>query len=150
HIRRSKRDGFKAGALANGLSSAKGEAIAIFDADFVPAPDFLVRTMPYVDDGADMVQARWGHLNRDASLLTRAQAALLDTHFAIEQRGRAAAGRFFGFNGTAGVWRRVAIDAAGGWDARTLTEDLDLSLRAWLNGARFVYVDDVVVPAELP
>ncbi len=149
HVRRETREGFKAGALAHGLALAKGDSVAIFDADFAPAPDFLERTVPLLAR-ADMVQARWGHENRDASLLTRAQAALLDAHFAVEQRGRASAGRFFGFNGTAGVWRKQAIVDAGGWDARTLTEDLDLSVRAWGRGARFAYAADVVVPAELP
>lgn len=151
HIRRDHRAGFKAGALAHGLALARGELVAIFDADFVAPPDFLERMVPVLEDsGADMAQARWGHLNRDASWLTRAQAALLDAHFAVEQLGRSSASRFFGFNGTAGVWRKSAIERAGGWDARTLTEDLDLSLRAWFSGSKFVYVDDVVVPAELP
>lgn len=151
HIRRSHREGFKAGALAHGVSVCRGELIAIFDADFVVPADFLERVVPrMVVAGADMAQARWGHLNRDASWLTRAQAALLDAHFAVEQRGRGAAGAFFGFNGTAGIWRKQSILDAGGWDAATLTEDLDLSLRAWLRGARFLYLDDVVVPAELP
>ncbi len=151
HVRRGSRAGFKAGALGHGLKLARGEYIAIFDADFVPPTDFLQRAVPALEEsGADMAQARWGHLNRDASWLTRAQAALLDAHFSVEQFGRAAAGRFFGFNGTAGVWRRRAIDDAGGWDARTLTEDLDLSLRAWFAGSRFIYLEDLVVPAELP
>jgi hypothetical protein len=152
HLRRPAREGFKAGALAHGLERARGEIVAIFDADFVPAPDFLERTVPrFVNDPAlDMLQARWGHLNRDESWLTRAQAVLLDTHFAVEQLGRSSGDRFFGFNGTAGLWRRRAIVLAGGWSARTLTEDLDLSLRAWLAGGKFGYVDDVAVPAELP
>lgn len=152
HLRRPTRDGFKAGALAWGLTRARGDLVAIFDADFVPAPDFLERIVPLFDEESmpDMVQARWGHLNRDESWLTRAQAALLDAHFHAEQRGRAASGRFFGFNGTAGVWRRSAIERAGGWEATTLTEDLDLSVRAWLVGCRFAFADDVEVLAELP
>ena len=158
HVRRAHREGFKAGALAHGLGRAKGELIAIFDADFCPAPDFLLRSIgPFLDDDnegsqgpADVVQCRWGHLNRDDSWLTRAQAVFLDAHFSLEHQARAATGRFFPFNGTAGIWRKQAIVDAGGWDARTLTEDLDLSLRAWANGCRFVYLDDVEVLAELP
>lgn len=155
HVQRAHRDGFKAGALQHGLDLARGDYLAIFDADFVPDPDFLERMMPSLEGegaalGADLAQARWGHINRDASWLTRAQAALLDAHFAVEQQGRAVRGRFFGFNGTAGIWRKAAIENAGGWDGQTLTEDLDLSLRVWLKGARFVYRDDVVVSAELP
>lgn len=155
-VRRAARSGFKAGALAHGLRQSEAPFVAIFDADFVPAPDFLLRAMaPFVDgdsDGApvDVVQCRWGHLNRDASWLTRAQAAWLDAHFAIDQRGRAARGLFFPFNGTAGIWRRSAIDNAGGWSGATLTEDLDLSVRAWAQGARFTYRHDIVVDAELP
>ncbi|MDP2344687.1 MAG: glycosyltransferase [Deltaproteobacteria bacterium] len=150
HLRRPRRTGFKAGALAHGLARAKGELVAVFDADFCPADDFLLRAVPPFADGADVVQARWGHLNRDASWLTRAQAVFLDAHFSLEHRARAATGRFFPFNGTAGIWRKQAIVDAGGWDSRTLTEDLDLSLRAWAGGARFVYLDDVEVLAELP
>lgn len=150
-VRREDRRGFKAGALAHGTARAKGALVAIFDADFVPPRDFLVRVVPRFDDaGIDMVQARWGHLNRDESWLTRAQALFLDAHFTIEHGTRAARGRFFNFNGTAGVWRKSAIDRAGGWDAATLTEDLDLSFRAQLAGSRFCYLDDVEVPAELP
>lgn len=151
HCRRPDRAGFKAGALAWGLERAKGELIAIFDADFVPHPDFLQKTVPaFSDADVGMVQARWGHLNRRANWLTAAQAVFLDAHFSIEHRVRSLSGRFFNFNGTAGVWRRHAIEVAGGWDAATLTEDLDLSFRAQLAGARFSYLDDVEVPAELP
>ena len=154
-LRRPRRSGFKAGALAHGLTRASGDLVAVFDADFCPAPDFLLRAVapfvaPLAGPPIDMVQCRWGHLNRDASWLTRAQATFLDAHFTLEHQARASTGRFFPFNGTAGIWRKQAIVDAGGWDARTLTEDLDLSLRAWANGARFVYLDDVEVLAELP
>src|SRR5262249_19697996 len=122
-----------------------------FDADFVPAPDFLRRTLPaFADHRVGMAQARWGHLNRDQNLLTRAQAAMLDAHFLVEHAWRQRASRFLNFNGTAGVWRRACIEAAGGWSADTLTEDLDLSYRAQLAGWRFAFLADVVVPAELP
>jgi glycosyltransferase involved in cell wall biosynthesis len=151
HVRRAHRDGYKAGALAHGLALAKGELVAVFDADFAPERDFLTRMVPtFVDSDVAMVQARWEHENRTRSALTRAQAACLDAHFSVEHAGRSAAGRFFNFNGTAGIWRKSAIDAAGGWDARTLTEDLDLSLRAFLAGGHFVYRDDVSARAELP
>jgi cellulose synthase/poly-beta-1,6-N-acetylglucosamine synthase-like glycosyltransferase len=151
HIRRSDRSGYKAGALAAGLKDALGELVAIFDADFVPTRDFLLRAVGEFEDPAvGMVQARWAHLNAESSLLTRAQALQLDAHFAVEHGVRAATGCFFNFNGTAGVWRREAIEQAGGWRADTLTEDLDLSYRAQLAGWRFVYRDDVAVPAELP
>lgn len=151
HLHRTHRGGFKAGALADGLASAHGEFIALFDADFVPPPDFLRRTLDYfTDPGVGMVQARWGHLNRSDSLLTRAQALMLDGHFLIEQVARSRGGYFFNFNGSAGVWRRQAIVEAGGWQPDTLSEDLDLSYRAQLQGWRFVYLRDVVVPAELP
>jgi cellulose synthase/poly-beta-1,6-N-acetylglucosamine synthase-like glycosyltransferase len=151
HVRRACRDGYKAGALAHGLLSSKGELVAVFDADFAPDRDFLTRLVPtFIGSDVAMVQARWEHENRTTSALTRAQAACLDAHFSVEHAGRSAAGRFFNFNGTAGVWRRSAIDAAGGWDARTLTEDLDLSLRAFLAGSRFIYRDDVAARAELP
>lgn len=150
-LRRASRVGFKAGALAHGTERARGDFIAIFDADFVPQPDFLKAVMPaFEEEGLDMVQGRWGHLNRDQSWLTRAQSLFLDAHFAIEHQTRSWHGRFFNFNGTAGVWRRSAIERAGGWDPVTLTEDLDLSLRAHLAGSRFLYLDDVEVPAELP
>lgn len=151
HLRRADRVGFKAGALAAGLRRACGELLCIFDADFVPPADFLRRTVPhFADTGVGLVQARWGHLNRQVSLLTRVQALLLDAHFAVEQAGRFGTGRLFNFNGTAGVWRRAAIDAAGGWEQDTLTEDLDLSYRAQLAGWRFLYVDAPEAPAELP
>lgn len=151
HLRRSDRSGFKAGALAEGLRQDDSELVAIFDADFVPEPDFLERMAPlFQDPTLGCAQARWGHLNRDASLLTRVQAIFLDAHFRVEQHARSSSGRFFNFNGTAGVWRRRAIDEAGGWAGDTLTEDLDLSLRAQMIGWRFDYRDDVVAPAELP
>jgi cellulose synthase/poly-beta-1,6-N-acetylglucosamine synthase-like glycosyltransferase len=151
-IRRGDRAGYKAGALARGLEVSDHPLIAIFDADFVPPPDFLERTVGYfaADERCALVQARWGHANRTSSLLTRAQAIFLDGHFAIEHRARSSSGRFFNFNGTAGVWRRSAITDAGGWTADTVTEDLDLSYRAQLRGWRFAYVDDLVAPAELP
>ncbi len=151
HVRRTARDGWKAGALAAGLAEARGELVAIFDADFVPPADFLQRMVPhFADPGVGMAQACWGHLNRDASTLTAAQAVLLDAHFRIEHAARAARGWFFNFNGTAGLWRRACIESAGGWSHDTLTEDLDLSVRAQLAGWRFVFDPAVVVPAELP
>jgi cellulose synthase/poly-beta-1,6-N-acetylglucosamine synthase-like glycosyltransferase len=151
YIHRTDRGGYKAGALEAGLKTARGEFIAIFDADFIPTSDFLTRLMPHFSDaGIGMVQARWGHINRDYSLLTRIQAILLDGHFVLEHGGRNRAGRFFNFNGTAGVWRRRAIDEAGGWQHDTLTEDLDLSYRAQLLGWRFVFVPEVIAPAEVP
>lgn len=149
-LHREDRRGFKAGALAAGLDSATGEFIAIFDADFVPAPDFLrVCLAHFTDPGVGMVQARWDHLNADGPL-TLAQAVMLDGHFRIEHLARNRGGLWFNFNGTAGVWRRAAIEAAGGWQHDTLTEDLDLSYRAQLAGWRFVYAGDHGVPAELP
>jgi hypothetical protein len=151
HLRRPDRDGYKAGALAAGLATARGELICVLDADFLPPPDLLRATVGHFSDPrVGMVQARWEHLNRYASLLTRVQALLLDGHFAVEQAVRARGGRFFNFNGTAGVWRRAAIDAAGGWHCDTLTEDLDLSYRALLAGWRFVYLLHAAAPAELP
>jgi len=150
-IHRTDRSGFKAGALEYGLKIAKGELIYILDADFLPAPDVLKRMIPYfADDGIGMVQTRWGHLNRDESSLTRVQSILLDGHFLLEQTARSRSGRFFHFNGTAGIWRKCCIDDAGGWEPDTLTEDLDLSLRAQMKGWRFVYLNDVMTPAELP
>jgi glycosyltransferase involved in cell wall biosynthesis len=151
YLHRTDRIGYKAGALEAGLKAARGEFVAIFDADFIPTPDFLMRLMPYfTGPRIGMVQARWGHINRDYSLLTRTQAILLDGHFVLEHGGRNRAGRFFNFNGTAGVWRRAAIDEAGGWQHDTLTEDLDLSYRAQLRGWRFVFVPDLIAPAEVP
>ncbi len=151
YIHRDDRRGYKAGALEEGLRQARGEFIAIFDADFMPTPDFLVRMMPHViAPGVGMAQARWGHINQDYSLLTRIQAILLDGHFVLEHGARHRSGRFFNFNGTAGIWRRAAIDDAGGWQHDTLTEDLDLSYRAQLRGWRFVFVSGVIAPAEVP
>ena len=151
HLHRSHRHGFKAGALENGLSQARGSLLAVFDADFSPRPDFLRQMVPhFVDPEVGMVQARWGHINRGYSLLTRIQAILLDGHFAIEHAARHASGRFFNFNGTAGIWRKAAIIDAGGWQHDTLTEDLDLSFRAQLRGWRFIFLPAVVAPAELP
>ncbi len=151
HLHRARRSGFKAGALDAGLREASGELIAIFDADFVPQASFLQETVQYfTDPGVGMVQARWGHVNADYSTLTRVQAVLLDAHFVLEHGGRNRAGCFFNFNGTAGLWRRSSIDVAGGWQHDTLTEDMDLSYRAQLEDSRFVFLPDVVVPAELP
>lgn len=150
-VRREIRTGYKAGALADAMPSAHGEFIAIFDSDFVPAPDFLHRTLPHFTSGkTGLVQARWGHLNREHSILTRAQSVGIDGHFAIEQSARCSNRLFLNFNGTAGLWRRAAIEDAGGWMADTLTEDLDLSYRAQLRGWHLEYVPDIVVPAELP
>ena len=150
-IRRGDRAGYKAGALSAGLATAKGEFVAVFDADFVPAPDFARALMDhFTDERVGMVQARWGHINRETSLLTRAQSMLLDGHFIVEHAARNRSGRFFNFNGTAGIWRRTCIDDAGGWQHDTLTEDLDLSYRAQLRGWRFVFVNDAIAPAELP
>lgn len=151
HLHREDRRGFKAGALADGMKVAKGEFIAIFDADFVPAPDFLKRVLPYFEnEKIAFVQARWGHLNSDYSLLTFLQALSIDAHFAVEQFARSQLGFWFNFNGTAGVWRKVAIEDAGGWKAETLTEDLDLSYRAYLRGWDARFASEIVAPAELP
>lgn len=151
HRWRPERTGFKAGALQEGLAAAAGEFLLIFDADFVPRPDILRRCLPHFSDpGVGMVQARWDHLNRDYSLLTRVQSILLDGHFVIEHTARHRSGRFFNFNGTAGIWRRATLEDAGGWQSDTLTEDLDLSYRAQLKGWRFVYLADCVAPAEVP
>ncbi len=151
HVRRTVRSGYKAGALQNGLRMASGDLIAIFDADFVPQPDFLRRVIPHFDsDDIGLVQARWGHLNHDHSLLTRIQAFGLDAHFGMEQRVRNAIGCLINFNGTAGIWRRRCIEDAGGWTSDTLTEDLDLSYRAQLKGWKFRFLPNVEVPAQLP
>jgi cellulose synthase/poly-beta-1,6-N-acetylglucosamine synthase-like glycosyltransferase len=151
HIHRDRRTGYKAGALEAGLESAKGEFIVIFDSDFVPGEDFLKKTLPhFTDPHVGVVQTRWGHLNKDYSLMTRLQAFGLDAHFSIEQSARNAAGSFINFNGTCGVWRKSCILDAGGWSADTLTEDLDLSYRAQLKGWKFRYLEDVVTPGELP
>jgi cellulose synthase/poly-beta-1,6-N-acetylglucosamine synthase-like glycosyltransferase len=151
YVHRADRRGFKAGALENGLGTATGEFIAVFDADFVPPPDFLERAMPhFTSPDVGLVQARWGHVNRDYSLLSQVEAILLDGHFIVEHGARSRSGRFFNFNGTAGIWRRTAIVDGGGWQHDTITEDLDLSYRAQLKGWRFVYLKDLVTPAELP
>ena len=151
YIHRVDRTGYKAGALDAGMKVAKGELIAIFDADFLPQPDFLRALVGhFTDPKVGMVQARWGHLNRGHSLLTRVQALMLDGHHLVENRARAAAGWLFNFSGTGGMWRKAAIVDAGGWQHDTLTEDLDLSYRAQLGGWKFVYREDVVTPAELP
>ena len=151
HIQRRDRTGFKAGALAEGMDRATSNFFAVFDADFVPGHDFLIRTIPrFADEGIGMVQARWGHINRDDGWLTRLQAIYLDGHFGVESYARFRGGRFFNFNGTAGVWRRQAIVDAGGWSADTVTEDLDLSYRAQMQGWRFVFQYEHEVCAELP
>ena len=151
YIHRENRHGFKAGALAAGLESAKGEFVAIFDADFVPPPDFLLKCIHhFTDPKIGMVQTRWTHINRNYSLLTEVEAILLDGHFVLEHSGRARSGVFFNFNGTAGMWRLKAIEEAGGWEHDTLTEDTDLSYRAQLKGWKFLYLQDVECPAELP
>lgn len=151
YIHRDDRTGYKAGALQSGLSLATGEFIAIFDADFIPKYDFLKKLLPYFSsDNIGMVQARWGHTNRKYSLLTKIQAIILDGHFLIEHTARNRSGRFFNFNGTAGIWRKKAIEESGGWQSDTLTEDMDLSYRAQLKGWKFIFVPDVVTPAELP
>jgi cellulose synthase/poly-beta-1,6-N-acetylglucosamine synthase-like glycosyltransferase len=151
YLHRQDRCGFKAGALKEGLSQAKGDLLAIFDADFIPDADFLMETVPYFADPAiGMLQTRWGHINSDYSLLTRAQSMGIDGHFAVEQGARAWNGLFMNFNGTAGIWRKTAIQDAGGWQADTLTEDLDLSYRAQLKGWKLQFVSQVVCPAEVP
>jgi len=151
HIHRSDRTGYKAGALAEGMRRARGEFLAIFDADFVPQPDFLEKTLPYfANQQVGMVQTRWGHINQNYSLLTQLQSVFLDGHFVIEHTARNRSGRFFNFNGTAGIWRKAAIQSSGGWQHDTLTEDLDLSYRAQLTGWKFVYLPDVIAPSELP
>ena len=151
YIHRTNRQGYKAGALTNGLKTATGEFVTIFDADFVPEPWFLMRSIHFfTDPKVCVVQTRWGHLNRNQSLLTRSQAILLDGHFAIEHVARNRSDRFMAFNGTAGTWRRAAIEDAGGWRHDTLTEDLDLSYRAQLRGWKFIFLPDLKSPAELP
>ncbi len=151
HIHRVNRQGFKAGALKEGLSLAKGEYIAIFDADFLPEKDWLLQTLPYFsNENIGLIQTRWGHTNQDYSWLTKIQAFALDVHFTLEQVGRNSGGHFMNFNGTAGIWRRECILDAGNWEGDTLTEDLDLSYRAQLKDWKFIYLEDVVAPAELP
>jgi cellulose synthase/poly-beta-1,6-N-acetylglucosamine synthase-like glycosyltransferase len=151
YLHRTDRTGYKAGALEAALKVARGEFVAIFDADFIPTKDFLMRTVGYfVNPKVALVQARWGHINQGYSLLTKIQAILLDGHFVLEHGGRNRAGCFFNFNGTAGVWRRTAIADAGGWQHDTLTEDLDLSYRAQLRGWQFLFLPDLVTPAEVP
>ncbi|MCM4163801.1 MULTISPECIES: cellulose synthase family protein [unclassified Arenibacter] len=151
HIRRTNRQGYKAGALKEGLDMAKGEFIAIFDADFLPSSDWLKKTVIYFKDKEiGVVQTRWGHINREYSTLTRIQAFALDAHFTLEQVGRNAKGHFINFNGTAGIWRKECILDAGNWEGDTLTEDLDLSYRAQLKNWKFKYLEDVETPAELP
>ena len=151
YIHRDDRTGYKAGALAHGLKTAKGQFVAIFDADFVPEKDFLAQSIHYfTDPTVCVVQSRWDHLNREDSLLTRTQAIYLDGHFAIEHVARNRSKRFMSFNGTAGMWRRAAIEDAGGWHHDTLTEDLDLSYRAQLKGWKFIFLPELTAPAELP
>ncbi|MFQ5679758.1 MAG: glycosyltransferase [Gemmatimonadota bacterium] len=151
HIRRGTRSGYKAGALAEGAKRAGGELFLVLDADFLPPPELLRQLLPpFMDPSVGGVQAAWGHLNQAENWLTRAQAILLDAHFAVEQEARFRAGLFFNFNGSAGMWRRSCLEEAGGWQADTLTEDLDLSYRAQLAGWRLAYLDDISVPAELP
>ncbi len=151
YIHRSDRSGFKAGALREGLKTAKGSLVAVFDADFIPAPDFLKESVPYFQDPRiGMLQTRWGHINSDYSLLTRAQSIGIDGHFGVEQASRAWGGLFMNFNGTGGIWRKKTIEEAGGWQADTLTEDLDLSYRAQLKGWKLMFASQVVCPAEIP
>ena len=152
HVRRPERTGFKAGALAYGLSLARGEYVASFGADFIPGPAFLTRALPVLsaDRGLAFVQARWGHVNRDFSVLTLLQSLSIDGHMAVEQFARWRTGQWFNFNGTAGVWRTAALHDAGGWSHDTLTEDLDISYRAFLRGWRAAFLRDVEAPAELP
>jgi cellulose synthase/poly-beta-1,6-N-acetylglucosamine synthase-like glycosyltransferase len=151
HIHRTDRTGYKAGALDSAMDKVSGEFIAIFDADFVPDTDFLLKTIPYFqDEKIGVVQTRWGHLNKTYSMLTELQAFGLNGHFAIEQGGRSTNGHYINFNGTAGIWRKSCIADAGGWEHDTITEDLDLSYRAQMNGWKFKYLEDVISPAELP
>lgn len=151
HIQRTDRTGFKAGALAHGLTLAKGEFVAVFDADFVIAPNFIEAVIPWFEDEkVGVVQTKWTHLNENFSLITRAQALMLNTHFSIEQLGRSEAKSYINFNGTAGIWRKKCIIDAGGWQADTLTEDLDLSYRAQIKGWKFQYLFEIDAPSELP
>lgn len=151
HIKRSNRQGFKAGALKEGLKTAKGEYVAIFDADFLPKANWLLETVPYFKDAEiGVVQTRWGHINRNYSTLTKIQAFMLDAHFSLEQVGRNSKGHFINFNGTAGIWRKECIYDAGNWEGDTLTEDIDLSYRAQLKNWKFKYLENVETPAELP
>jgi len=151
-VTRSDRVGYKAGALKAAMSKVRGEFIAIFDADFLPEKDFLKKTLPYFNkyEKLAVVQTRWGHINQNHSLLTKVQAFQLNVHFTVEQKGRQLADYFLQFNGTAGVWRKAAIEDAGGWEADTLTEDLDLSYRAQLKGWKIIFLQDTIAPAELP
>ena len=151
YIHRDNREGYKAGALENGLKTASGEFVAVFDADFIPQPDFLEKTIHYfTDEKVGMVQERWEHINREFSVLTRVQSILLDGHFVIEHTARNRSGRFFNFNGTAGIWRKCTIADAGGWQHDTITEDLDLSYRAQSKGWKFIYLNEATTPAEVP
>lgn len=151
HVRRPERIGFKAGALEYGMKKAKGEFIAIFDSDFLPEKDFLLKTLTYFkDEEIGLVQTKWEHLNKNYNVLTRLLGMALDAHFTIEQKGRNSNGDFMNFNGTAGVWRRTCIETSGGWSADTLTEDLDLSYRAQLKGWKMKYVEEFTSPAEIP
>ena len=151
YIHRENRSGYKAGALEHGLETAKGEFVAVFDADFIPQPDFLEKTIHYfTDEKVGMVQERWEHINREYSTLTKVQSILLDGHFVIEHTARNRSGRFFNFNGTAGIWRKSTIADAGGWQHDTITEDLDLSYRAQSKGWHFIYLNEATTPAEVP
>lgn len=151
YVHRVDRTGYKAGALENGLKTAKGELVMVFDADFVPEPTIIRKMIDhFTDPNVGMVQARWGHINREYSVLTKCQSMMLDGHFVIEHIARNRSGRFFNFNGTAGIWRKKTIEDAGGWQHDTVTEDMDLSFRAQIKGWRFVYVPEALAPAELP
>jgi cellulose synthase/poly-beta-1,6-N-acetylglucosamine synthase-like glycosyltransferase len=151
YVHRTDRTGYKAGALEEGLQVAHGEFLMVFDADFLPTPSIIMDLIHFfTDEEVGMVQARWGHLNRDYSMLTRVQSMMLDGHFVIEHIARNRSGRFFNFNGTAGMWRKTTIQDAGGWQHDTVTEDMDLSFRAQLAGWRFIYVPDALAPAEIP